>query len=894
MKKFLISVFLLIAGWQTSTAQWVWAPLDSTTDLNSYFWDSRICEFCVPPYSEFEISKSTESIDQKGSFKFDYKIYCKDGWGGYVVKIHQTGMNELPFQHYDLSNGKFLSFWIKNLAPSTKTKPGKVNFEFKLKERQTEETGEDRWVFKMESFLDSAQNSWQQIIIPLEKEQFPPQSTDENGIWEPWNVYGWEIAIVYELDSTYHHPDTVLANGSFLLDKIQILGQRFEPVLTFDHQSDTTSNPVTKPAFWTVTLPEFDCGGTDCPGGKSFLNLSDEPADTVKGLGALLIDYSITGMKKPEGYGALEHTFDAPVSLSSAPQSTFQSLAFYLKTLEPNLLKNRFMLRIVLADEKDGIAEWWESVADAEFDSVTGWQYILLPLATTQKNSQDLRPGDKGFALLEKTNDGSLDLFHIKKIRLEFVIYGDENQPWGSEVKATGKFILDLMTGTGFEVFDVIPPDIIPSVMGLAVDTGLNYAIWEDVPGESGETYSVFYSEFPITSLNDKSVKVLATGIPEGTESVQHLFNYPTEKSVLKFWYAVLCSDKYGNTDSAYFGVSPEPAQNTARFVPLVQTESRLGFKADGSLSEWNQFHPWEMKSSLGTGTILTELGNHSGDQDLSAKIWINFSKDSLNIALHVVDDIVFTDSTTATNDQDAVDFFFGAYEYNGADHTSFRRGEKPDYHIRFNSTRVFNGQNGNTIDTQSSVEYEWKVDSDGYTLEWGISWADLASIYPGDNVFAIESHCSAGGCNVWPIPIDWVIYDADANGKRESGLRWGQNHLDNAWSNVASWTYTFSYLPWSEGVEGTEMPNQLTLHPNFPNPFNPETTIRYQLPVSGFVSLSLYDVTGREVKKLVNGFQPAGEKSVQLNGSGLSSGLYFLRLSQSGKSEFRKIVLLK
>jgi len=69
----------------------------------------------------------------------------------------------------------------------------------------------------------------------------------------------------------------------------------------------------------------------------------------------------------------------------------------------------------------------------------------------------------------------------------------------------------------------------------------------------------------------------------------------------------------------------------------------------------------------------------------------------------------------------------------------------------------------------------------------------------------------------------------------------------------------------------------------NYPNPFNPATVIRYNLPVSGSVSLKIYDMIGREVKSLVSGFANAGTYNASFNGSELSSGVYFYKLEAEG-----------
>ena len=83
-------------------------------------------------------------------------------------------------------------------------------------------------------------------------------------------------------------------------------------------------------------------------------------------------------------------------------------------------------------------------------------------------------------------------------------------------------------------------------------------------------------------------------------------------------------------------------------------------------------------------------------------------------------------------------------------------------------------------------------------------------------------------------------------------------------------------------------------LSQNYPNPFNPSTVISYQLPVNGHVSLKVYDAIGREVATLVNEVKEAGTYSMQFDGRGLSSGMYFARLQSGGNVQIKKMVMLK
>ncbi len=84
------------------------------------------------------------------------------------------------------------------------------------------------------------------------------------------------------------------------------------------------------------------------------------------------------------------------------------------------------------------------------------------------------------------------------------------------------------------------------------------------------------------------------------------------------------------------------------------------------------------------------------------------------------------------------------------------------------------------------------------------------------------------------------------------------------------------------------------SLSQNYPNPFNTSTTIEYSIADAGFVKLSIYDVSGREVEILVEEVRPAGEYSVNIDAKNLSQGVYFCRLETTGNKIQKKIILLK
>lgn len=80
----------------------------------------------------------------------------------------------------------------------------------------------------------------------------------------------------------------------------------------------------------------------------------------------------------------------------------------------------------------------------------------------------------------------------------------------------------------------------------------------------------------------------------------------------------------------------------------------------------------------------------------------------------------------------------------------------------------------------------------------------------------------------------------------------------------------------------------------NFPNPFNPITTISYNLPQATYVTISVYDRLGRQVQILVDQNQDSGQHSVDFNASEFPSGIYFYRIKTPEKTEVRKMLLAK
>ncbi|MEE9448937.1 MAG: T9SS type A sorting domain-containing protein, partial [Ignavibacteriaceae bacterium] len=107
--------------------------------------------------------------------------------------------------------------------------------------------------------------------------------------------------------------------------------------------------------------------------------------------------------------------------------------------------------------------------------------------------------------------------------------------------------------------------------------------------------------------------------------------------------------------------------------------------------------------------------------------------------------------------------------------------------------------------------------------------------------------------------------------------------------------------VPVSVGKEDGELPLDFKLNQNFPNPFNPKTLINYSIPEISFITIKVYDITGKEVVTLINEEKSSGTYEIEFNasltarqGSELTSGIYFYQLIAANYVETKKMVLLK
>jgi hypothetical protein len=108
--------------------------------------------------------------------------------------------------------------------------------------------------------------------------------------------------------------------------------------------------------------------------------------------------------------------------------------------------------------------------------------------------------------------------------------------------------------------------------------------------------------------------------------------------------------------------------------------------------------------------------------------------------------------------------------------------------------------------------------------------------------------------------------------------------------AGAGDWVLTGSFL---EG-DLSDLPSEFALLSNYPNPFNAQTVIEYQLPATTDVRLEVYNLLGSKVATLADGEQGAGYRSVTWDASTVSSGIYFYKLTAGDFTEAKRMMLVK
>ena len=446
-------------------------------------------------------------------------------------------------------------------------------------------------------------------------------------------------------------------------------------------------------------------------------------------------------------------------------------------------------------------------------------------------------------------------------------------------------FAFDDMFLMSMGVLDVIPPDPVQNIAAVPASY-YNLVTWDDNAGEEGETYNVYASTEPITDISSPAVDVVATNVLEGASAAVHYLHNPLVDLNVAYYYAVACKD--GSNNVGQPGASDASITNTAKGVPTISLTPPAEFAADGDLQEWidSGIMPFELgatENSYGAGHV--GMGTVDSDDDLYGTFWAAVDDDYFYLAAEIIDDDVNTEGDGGWWTSDVVQLCLGLYDQRGPKHVGRQRGAEPDYKMYFTPAGANSDDGAGVLAEHGDGNYFHEVFNPDYVFEFRIL---LDSILIDDDVRLVPA-------NGTRTPFEPMIHDNDG-GTWEGQLTLSTTNDDNAHSTCEVWSNTWIGDRSTLGIdgEGGLIPYEFALFNNYPNPFNPVTTIKFSIPEVQQVTLKIYNLMGREVVTLIDQELQPGYHTTKWNAGSMASGVYFYRLNSGNKSLKQKMILLK
>jgi len=308
----------------------------------------------------------------------------------------------------------------------------------------------------------------------------------------------------------------------------------------------------------------------------------------------------------------------------------------------------------------------------------------------------------------------------------------------------------------------------------------------------------------------------------------------------------------------------------TVRVVRNLPTPAPAFYHTDVGVSIDDQIdETWLNTPEMGINNVTVGVRT----EDFQAQWRGLFDATNLYLLVEVNDDVLINDSGAGWYMDDVVEVFIDADNSSGSTYDGINDFQ---FGFRWDDNTIQIGNN--SVSNTTGIQYSQYATAVGYNLEVAFPWT-LLGVNPG---------------TLSVIGFDVAVGDDDNGGDRECAVA-SIFTADNAWYDPSVFGEVPLVTPTgiSEGMLFT-LPENIYLSQNYPNPFNPSTTLRYSLPEAGDIEITLFNTRGQVVRSLVHGFRGAGSHSLVINGSGLSSGIYFVLLEAGSRSQRQKIVLLK
>ena len=314
-------------------------------------------------------------------------------------------------------------------------------------------------------------------------------------------------------------------------------------------------------------------------------------------------------------------------------------------------------------------------------------------------------------------------------------------------------------------------------------------------------------------------------------------------------------------------GAAFDSDENTITFTSLELKDSLrvTQLTLDGTIG------PGTVDFEAGVPTLLPTFDPEMFGEEEMEEVYMVFNDDYTGMEIHIEEDEysgeVYTDTADYTwsldNDMLLINFSGGEWVCN-------ENPDDPDY---------YDESEEDVCNTWCDIDCEFEDQSDTISFSYEF---DEDTLHIAGNVYVCEDETDGyQECLEHELPIPPELSDIG-----DAYITFGRFMVFTG-DNV------------SAASENISMPNQFKVYDAYPNPFNPVTTLRYQLPEENLVSVIIYDMAGKEVKTLIYQQQTAGVHGIQWNGTNnlgntVSAGIYLYQVHSGVYNQTNKMILLK
>ncbi len=411
------------------------------------------------------------------------------------------------------------------------------------------------------------------------------------------------------------------------------------------------------------------------------------------------------------------------------------------------------------------------------------------------------------------------------------------------------------------------------------------------------ETYNVYVSKSPINDVNAEGVMRIASKIPHGHQNWGHR-PWTRDAGEAALYYAVTATSAQGvETElvpECKVGPITLPTSVTAKAQYVADFAD--AFVLDGLDTEFENYKTHMVKPQTASGDYGDTWTLES--TDLNFNITFVIDDNYLYISGDVTDDDL-RDPPGQAWEGDALEFYMGFYDAKAlsAQHPKGSVSEEGtgDWRISFTAwgTTQINGMTETTIPGVETTVFQ-KFTGDGYIIEARMELDSLVEVG--------EDWTTKDGA-MMPMTINGTDMDPSLGDESRTLLvAFGGSGdvIEEGWKRPSTWGFLEVFGgPTSVAENSGKAPLTYELFENYPNPFNPETTLKYQLAHSSDVKIDVYNILGKKVRTLVDGKKAAGSYSIQWDGTNdqgmkVSSGVYFCKMRTQTFNKTSKMLMMK